>query len=168
LTAISGSPFATGAGPRAIAVSPSGAYLYVGGQGDFVNPASAVITIFTINQTTGAPLASSSYTSGYSISLAIDPTGQFLYSVGAGDLAGYSIDSGNGSLSPLSGSPYTAGSTPFSIAMDSSGKFIYVANQGSNNISAFSVNATTGVLSSVGTYASGNGPYGITTTSGMR
>lgn len=168
LTAISGSPFTTGAGPRTIAVSPSGTYLYVGGQGDIVNPATAVITIFPINQATGAPLASSSYSSGYSISLAIDPTGQFLYSVGAGNLAGYSIDSSNGSLRSLSGSPYTTGADPFSVAMDSSGKFIYVANQSSNNISAFSVNSTTGVISSIGTYASGSGPNGITTTSGQR
>jgi 6-phosphogluconolactonase (cycloisomerase 2 family) len=167
LTAISGSPFVTGAGPRAIAVSPSGAYLYVGGQGDIVNPASSVITTFAINQTTGALLASSSYSSGPSYSLAINPTGQFLYSVGT-NLAGYSIDSGNGSLSPLSSSPYTTGSDPISVAMDSSGKFVYVANLSSYNISAFSMNSTTGALSSVGTYASGNYPNSITITSGQR
>jgi 6-phosphogluconolactonase (cycloisomerase 2 family) len=167
LRAIAGSPFVTSPGPRAMVVSPSGANLYVSG-GDGLNPASDLITIFSIDQVTGGLLASSTYASGYTISLAIDPTGQFLYSVGDGDLSGFSIDGGNGSLSPLSGSPYTTGADPLSVAMDSSGKFIYVANNRSNNISAFSVNSTTGALSSIGTYASGSGPNGITTTAGPR
>jgi hypothetical protein len=49
-------------------------------------------------------------------------------------------------LTQLSNSPFAAGSHPFSVAVDPSGKFAYVANDGSNNVSAYTIDSTTGAL----------------------
>jgi 6-phosphogluconolactonase (cycloisomerase 2 family) len=50
------------------------------------------------------------------------------------------------------------------VALDSKGSFLYVVNKADNNISAFSVNAATGLLSPVSGSpfpSGGNGPVGI-------
>jgi len=44
-----------------------------------------------------------------------------------------------------------AGLSPTSIAIDPSGKFAYVANAGSNNVSMYSIDAATGALTLIGT-----------------
>ncbi|MGA9272262.1 MAG: beta-propeller fold lactonase family protein, partial [Candidatus Cybelea sp.] len=54
----------------------------------------------------------------------------------------------NGRLSPVAGSPAT-GSTPWGVAIDPKGKFVYVTNLSSNNVSAYTINVTTGALHSV-------------------
>ena len=58
-----------------------------------------------------------------------------------------------------------AGSGPFSVSVDPSGKFAYVANSGSNDVSAYTINATTGALTPIGAVvAAGTGPRSVTTT----
>jgi 6-phosphogluconolactonase len=52
----------------------------------------------------------------------------------------------------LSGTPIAntaTGTTPFAIAIHPSGKFAYVVNEGSNSISAYSIDASTGALASI-------------------
>ena len=44
----------------------------------------------------------------------------------------------------------TAGTGPAALAIDPGGKFLYVANFTSNNVSAYSINATTGALTAIG------------------
>src|SRR5712692_2249230 len=68
---------------------------------------------------------------------------------GSGNVSAYTIDSATGALTMVPGSPFAAGSLPFSVAVDPSGKFAYVANAISNNVSAYSIDSTTGVLSPV-------------------
>jgi YVTN family beta-propeller protein len=41
------------------------------------------------------------------------------------------------------------------------GKFAYVINYGSNNISMYTINAATGALTSTGTIAAGTGPASV-------
>jgi len=49
--------------------------------------------------------------------------------------------------------------------VDPTGKFIYVANMFVNNVSAYSVNATTGALTSLGApLLGGSTPFSIVTT----
>ena len=45
--------------------------------------------------------------------------------------------------------------------MDPTGKFAYVANSGSNDVSMYTINAATGVLSSIGAIAAGLSPSSI-------
>ncbi len=55
-----------------------------------------------------------------------------------------------------------AGTTPFSITVDPSGKFAYVANYGSHNISVYVINPTTGTLTAGTTVAAGLGVASVT------
>ena len=57
----------------------------------------------------------------------------------------------------MAGSPFAAGTKPVAVAVDSTASFLYVANQGSNNVSAFKINA--GALIEI----SGS-PYAVVTT----
>ena len=44
-----------------------------------------------------------------------------------------------------------AGASPSSVAVDPSGKFAYVANADSGNVSMYTIDATTGALTLIGT-----------------
>jgi 6-phosphogluconolactonase len=167
LTPISGSPFATGQAPIYIIASPSGGFVYVACQGDLINPATTGISISPINLSTGALLASTSFVSGFSVSMAIDPTGQYLYSVGVG-IDGYSINSSTGLLSSLTNSPFTTGPNPISVSIDPSGQFAYVPQMFTDAILAFTLNASTGQLTASGSYNAGPGVNVITITPGSR
>ena len=94
--------------------------------------------------------------------LAVHPNDQFVYAtnVQAGTVSAFGIITGG--LSPIAEFP--TGQHPFGVALDSKGSFLYIVNKLDNNISAFSVNAATGLLSPVSgsPFASGgNGPVGI-------
>jgi DNA-binding beta-propeller fold protein YncE len=103
------------------------------------------------------------------ISVVVDPTGKFAYvanffgnHVGAkGDVSAYSIGA-NGVLTPVSGSPFLAGSGPSSVAVDPTAKFAYVANGGGDNVSAYSIGAN-GALTPVpgSPFAAGSLPFSV-------
>lgn len=54
----------------------------------------------------------------------------------------------NGTLTPILGSPYQAGSNPSNVVVTPDGKFIYVVNQGANSITQYSI-ATDGTLKTI-------------------
>ena len=64
-----------------------------------------------------------------------------------GNVSAYRIGA-NGALTPLAGSPFTAGIDPLSVAVDPLGRFVYVANRTSDNVSAYRIDAN-GVLTPV-------------------
>ena len=91
------------------------------------------------------------------------PNNTFAYvsNVEAGTLSTFRLN--NGSLSPVTADAAT-GQHPFGIALDPTGSFLYVANKVDDTISAFSVNAMTGIPSSLAHSpfpAGGSGPVGI-------
>ena len=53
-------------------------------------------------------------------------------------------------LSPASARPWRRGPIPMSVSVDPSGRFAYVANSDSDNVSAYTINASTGALTSIG------------------
>jgi YVTN family beta-propeller protein len=61
----------------------------------------------------------------------------------------YTIDPTSGALTSIG--TIAAGTFPVSVAVDPSGKFAYVANHGSNNVSMYAIDPTTGVLTLIGT-----------------
>ena len=63
-----------------------------------------------------------------------------------GPLHVFSVNSSSGALSEVSGSPFSVGLSPCCIAVDPTGRFVYVANSNSNDINAYSVSASTGTL----------------------
>jgi len=151
LTAIAGSPYATGSGPQSITVDPSDDFLYV------TNDNSNSISAYAIDSSTGglSSVNGSPFASGQGpASLAIDPSGRFAY-VGnendspGGDVSGYTIDATTGALIPMAGSPFLSGSGGFGVIVAPSGKFGYVGSGGGAQITAFSINSTTGIPTEV-------------------
>jgi 6-phosphogluconolactonase (cycloisomerase 2 family) len=90
-------------------------------------------------------------------SFTAEPAGpEFVYvaNSNSNNVSGYRIDAATGALTPISGSPFAAGLTPFSVAVDPTGKFAYVANEGDNegkggNVSAYTIDPTTGALTAI-------------------
>jgi 6-phosphogluconolactonase (cycloisomerase 2 family) len=93
----------------------------------------------------------------------MDPSGKFLFAFSAGTpgVLAYTIDSGTGALTLVTGSPFlltVSGSSPGTMIVDSSGSFLYavVRTPGttlpfspSGYIAGFSINATSGALTPV-------------------
>jgi YVTN family beta-propeller protein len=101
----------------------------------------------------------------------VDPSGRFAYvaNFGSDNVSAYTINASTGVLTEIdqngatAGTAVAAGSHPFSISIDPSGKFAYVANLDSDTVSAYTINATTGALTSVGAdVAAGDGPFIVT------
>jgi DNA-binding beta-propeller fold protein YncE len=88
---------------------------------------------------------------------------------GGGYLFGYTIGSapctiGGASVSivtltPLTGSPWSAGKSPSAVVQDPGGSYAYVTDAGSNNVLGYSTSG--GTASPIGTFASGNAPSAI-------
>jgi hypothetical protein len=72
---------------------------------------------------------------------------------------------GSGQLREMESLTIAAGTNPYSITTDPSGRFCYVANVGSNNVSQYSINQTTGQLTALATatISAGTQPLSITT-----
>jgi len=81
----------------------------------------------------------------------VTPPSRFAYvaNYNDNDVSAYTIDATTGALTQITGSPFTAGTGPTSVAVDPSGKFAYAANATSNNVSAYTINATTGALTQI-------------------
>ena len=174
--------------PQSIAVDPTGKFAYVM-NGGCNGGAGGYVSMYTINPTTGA-LASIGppvFTYGYgaypgSGSVTVAPSGKFVYVTNSGDywdyedgadgsVAMYTIDATTGALTStgtINGN--CPGSCfPSSVVVDPSGKFAYVANGGfmasgggsvPSNVGIYTINATTGALTSIGTIAvARNRPY---------
>jgi 6-phosphogluconolactonase len=181
LSQVPGSPFAAERFPQSVAVDPSGQFAYVSNQcASLVSCSSSSVSAYTINGTTGAlsPVPGSPFAAGTNpLSVAVDPSGQFAYVVNqcgdvlcsVGSVSAYTIDGTTGALSPAPGSPFAAGMVPFSVAVDPSGKFAYVANECGDvlcsvgNVSAYTINGTTGALSPVpgSPFAAGRAPFSV-------
>jgi 6-phosphogluconolactonase (cycloisomerase 2 family) len=160
LTEVAGSPFPfpatnfAGQSPSALVVDSTGSFLYVvvfepqeGGA-----PELSYVAGYSIDATSGAltqvpntPFFGNTPNSG--LSGGIGTAGSFLY-VGSGlGIYAFSIASGTGVLTQISGSPFGAGIAPLSLTATSDGKFLYAAF---NQIYVFAIDPTTGALSAVG------------------
>ena len=173
--------------PQSIALDPTGKFAYVmdggsGGDGGYVS-------MYTINPTTGA-LASigppvSTY--GYGVyygsgvnagSVAVDPLGKFAYVTNTGDVYDYG-DGADGSIAIYAINATTGALTstgtingncpglciPSSVVVDPSGRLAYVPNgyvaNGYDNVAMYTINSTTGALTSIGTIAAGTDPLSV-------
>jgi 6-phosphogluconolactonase (cycloisomerase 2 family) len=105
------------------------------------------VRVFTIGTNSFTEISGSPFAAGSQPrSLAFDGTGDYLYAANGSDpaISGYSVLA-SGSLSPLSGSPFSSvGAGPFALALDQSKKFLLSANLGgSPDLQLFSFDATT-------------------------
>ena len=147
--------------PFSLAVHPSGKLAYVANEG---GSAPTAISAFTIGATTGVfTFIGAVPAAGRAIAVSVDPTGKFVYAANTSDTTGspgsvtaYAIDASTGALTSIGSLP--AGTAPTSVAVDPTGKFVYVTNSGSNDVSIYDINMTTGALTSIGQVSAGTSP----------
>ena len=167
LLAVTGSPFSAGGAPNSVTIVPSGLFVYVadvvpGSVSGFSIAQNGVLTAIP-----GSPFAAPTGTAF----VTNDPSGRFLYALncgancsgsGSGNISAYTIDPLTGVLTPMAGSPFTAGQYPYSLAIDPTGHFAYVANAGSGDVYSFYIDGQSGALSQVGLpVAAGSRPLSV-------
>jgi 6-phosphogluconolactonase len=157
LTEIAGSPFSSPAG----ATIPNIAGTTIDAKGQFLYAADSAnngVAAFSIAASGGlTPVAAKPFPAGTQpVAVAVDSTGTLLYSAnfGSNDVSAFKVSSGV--LTAVAGSPFaTAGSgvidasQPVFLTVDPTNGFLYVANQGSRSIAAFTIKASDGTLSFV-------------------
>ncbi|HTM37351.1 MAG TPA: lactonase family protein [Terriglobales bacterium] len=142
---------APGTGPRHIAFSSDGKFMYVLGE------MNATVTVFandnetyhSIQQISSLPADFSGENTAAEI--AMHPSGKFLYTSnrGADSIAEFSVDPASGKLTLL-GDISTFGKTPRHFAIDPTGTRLLVANEDTGNIVEYSIDSATGKLTRVG------------------
>ena len=144
LTAATGSPFTAGANPTSLALGAGGQFLYTANP----NATNPSISGFSIDPDTGAlsPLSGSPFPLPVSQYIATDQTGAYLYVTSGANIVGYSIDANTGALTALAGFPASAGANAYSITVDPTNQFLYVANDGAAHVSGFRLDTSTGAL----------------------
>jgi len=138
LTPVPGSPFLTGS-MFSVAMHPSGKFL-VGIRGSGVG-------VYAIDPSSGSLTSIQTVSGGSPVSAAIDPTGSFLFTanVNSNSVSAFTINLNTGILTPVAGSPFAAGASPQSVAIQH-GKFLYVPNGNGASVSAYAINTKTGAL----------------------
>jgi 6-phosphogluconolactonase len=144
--------------PRAIKFAPNGQAVFaaLGTAGDLA---------YSFNSTTGSGALTFSQSialSGASLTsdnwLAVSPSGAYLYiarsSGTTGSVGAYAINGAN--LGAITGSPYTAGDQPYSVAVNTTSSDVYVANQLDSTISEYTIGSS-GALTSINGSPYGNG-----------
>jgi 6-phosphogluconolactonase len=143
---------APGTGPRHIAFSGDGKFMYVMGELD------STVTVFanSSNETYRSIQKVSALPAGFSgtskaAEIAIHPSGKFLYTSNRGDdsIAVFTIHRATGRLTFLQRIS-SGGNAPRHFTIDPTGTRLFAANQDSGNIVEYDINAATGRLKPVG------------------
>ncbi len=146
---------APGAGPRHLAFSPDGKFVYVANELHLTvtafayDPKGATLTEL---QTLSALPADYPKTERDSAAhILVHPSGKFVYSSNRGhdSIAVFKRESADGKLSLIQNES-TQGKTPRNFALDPSGRWLLAENQRSDSVVVFAVNAETGKLKPTG------------------
>ncbi len=134
--------------PSSMAITPQGDFLFVS------SPSQAAIFAFAVNSNDGslAPVAGSPFAVGANSTptgLAVHPSGHFLYVADGAHNAVLAFSVQNGALAPISGSPFAAGTQPSALTTDPAGTELFVANAGSNDVSAFVIDSNSGAIGQI-------------------
>jgi len=144
----SGTTAPLGITPINMQVSPAG-FLYVTGAGQ-----PGFVEVFSVNGGVLTPLSPTAlfFTGTNPYGLAISPSGGFLYTANNIDnsISEFTISSSTaaGSLTQLANSPIgqqSGTTTPVALLIDKTGAFLYVANQGSPNVTGYSIDSGGGI-----------------------
>jgi 6-phosphogluconolactonase len=158
LTAVTGSPFPTGASPSAIAAPLDENVVFVANQSDGTVSVFSPLGDAGLTPNLVPPLATGSGPS----SLAIDASDHLYVANSTSDTLSAFGQIFTNQPNTATGS-YATGSTPISVAIGPLDNFVYVANQGSNNVSAYTLEGTTGALTPLAgsPFAAGNQPSAV-------
>ena len=112
-----------------------------------------------------SPLSGSPFPLPVSHYIATDQTGAYLYVTSGANVVGYGIDATTGALTALPGFPVATGANAYSVTIDPTNQFLYVANDGAANVSGFSLDSSTGMLTPIAgsPFTAGNHPDFVST-----
>ena len=163
----------SGVQPSAMVMTPDRKSIFVADAGEI--RAFSVSTNGTL-AAIGSPVPVTPSPSG----VAVDPTGQLLFVVSQGNAGGlgqpgtvpgaisiFNI-SNPSTPTPVTNSPFPSalpgdsiGNGPVAVAVSPVGGYVYVANQFTNTVGAFSYDATAGTLTFIAAYNTGANPAGL-------
>jgi 6-phosphogluconolactonase (cycloisomerase 2 family) len=156
LSPLIGSPFPIASGLDCIEFEPSGNF---GFAANGVNSSTQLLTFLRDSVAGTVALQTTTNLGGVPTRPAIDPLGKYLYLAAFGSgfttasALGFSIDPVTGSLTPISGTPFTLPNTSGNFSFHPSGSFAYMANTGATSIDFYSIDRATGRLTTVGSIA---------------
>lgn len=170
LTEVAGSPFVAGVGTYGLALDPSGKFLYTAQAGSCDSQSvPGAVSVFSIGASgTLTPVGSGLSLPNPAYYIQIDPSGKFAYV--ATDVASNRINVlsiGAGQQLTLIGGTFgggpvlSSGVTPVTYTPQS----VYAVDSGSNDVSTYGIDGSTGALTLQGTAATGSGPKAIAVTS---
>lgn len=169
-----------GTSSSSVVIDPSGKYLYVTAS----RSGSAYLYQFGLDSATGVATPLSSLPTyeqplyGLANASAFEPTGKMLLVTGTqvfgitGAVQVLTLDSSTGALTLAIASPVQVGIDPAGIAIDATGKYVYVPNTSDATVSAFALDSAgrlteiTGSPFPSGGNGSIHGPLGIATDTG--
>jgi len=161
LTTVTSSPFAAGSGPRGLAVGLD-RYLYV------ANTGSNSISAFHILAGTGALTTIGLYSSHGTAPDGVASIGKCVFAANGGSnkVSAFYIKGSSNAGALMFEASYPAASHPENIAVDAASSFnpfVYVSNEGSNNVTAYKAVPTYPcTLTLIGSYSTGGtGPFGL-------
>lgn len=145
-----------GAGPRHLALHPSGRYAYV------ITELSNTVAAFAWNAKAGTLRQMQTISTlpfGYTATsntaeIVVHPSGRFVYGSNRGhdSIASFAVNATDGRLTALGHTP-TGGKAPRSFAIDPSGRWLIAANQSSDSLVTFAIDVKTGTLTPTGATA---------------
>jgi len=158
LTQVANSPVQIGSPLLNMQLTPSGNFLYVSTAS---LPLGSIIG-FSVNAGQLSLLGTTPTDGINPHGLAIDLGGTFLYAANGGASNSISVFtiSSSGSLAEVQGSPINevnSNSDPFTLILDPSGTYLYVANLGSSNVAVYSI--TSGLPSPLTSSTTTFGPF---------
>ena len=149
-------PFAAvapGAGPRHLAFSPDGKFVYV------INEMGSTVSAFSYNSANAAmtgvqtlsTLPKDFSTNNTCAEIVMHPSGKFLYGSNRGhdSIAMFTVDQKSGRLAFVEHQS-TRGRTPRHIAIDPTGHWLFAENQASDTVIVFAIDPATGKLRPTG------------------
>ena len=149
-------------GPRHYCFHPSGNVAY------FSNEQGCSVSAYALDSNSGtlsAVQTVSTVPEGFSgrntcSQIQVSPSGQFLYvpNRGHNSIAGFSVDA-SGQLTPIGQVPTEA--VPSAFSLDPQGRFVYAAGSETGNLATYRINADTGELTPMETYAVGQRPMNV-------
>jgi 6-phosphogluconolactonase len=153
-----------GSGPRHMIFHPSGHFAYV------INELDSTITVCSFDIKAGklqtlqviSTLPEQYFETNYCAGIEISPSGHYLYGSNRGhnSIVTYLIDQASGQLTYI-GHTASGGRTPRNFAISPDGTFMLTANQDSDTICSFWINAHTGLPEPTGQSIAVNKPVCI-------
>jgi 6-phosphogluconolactonase len=159
-------PLKPGAGPRHMAISASGRFVYV------INELDCTITAFRRDATSGSMTEFQTLSSlppgvarerDFSTAeIALAPSGGYLYGSNRGhnSISIFEVDQASGRLTYIANTP-TGGRTPRGFGIEPGGGFLLAGNQNSDSVMVFKIDRATGTLAATGTSISIGSPVDV-------